>query len=81
MESLVDLFSPTYLEHELLIDGLPLKYISSDATSTDFDETGQILWRVSKVDMQFLYMRSLSDPSVSCLLSCLYPSYNATHIL
>ena len=47
--NLTDLFSTSYSEHEEEVDGLSLKFMSSDASSTDFDETGQILWRVSKV--------------------------------
>lgn len=50
-EDISSLFAPSYSEHKIVIGSLTLEYMASDASSTDFDETGQIMWRVSKVSL------------------------------
>ncbi|KAH7821648.1 putative methyltransferase-like protein 23 [Monocercomonoides exilis] len=48
------LFTPKYKENTVTVGSMDIHYVASEASSTDFDETGQILWRVSKLFVLFL---------------------------
>ncbi|KAA6363340.1 MAG: hypothetical protein EZS28_041133 [Streblomastix strix] len=48
------LFQPHFVQCSSRIGGIEIQFVQSQASSTDYDQTGQVLWRVSNIFVQFL---------------------------